>query len=295
MKHCSNIKESACPRFPFFFLAVTSLMLAGCNTERSSDKVIARVNDRVLTQEMIASQIDTARRTSDEEIRHFVNRWVTNELLFQESQKKGYDVSEEIRKKVTEAHKQLSIAELLEKEVYTPAEQDVTPNDVVAYYQSHADEFTLRNDLVLLSVAVFSRNDAAVQFRAAVLGTQGWDEGVKTFRNDTSKGMIAYSDSLFHTQATLYPSSLWRVAAILGQYEVSFPVKTSAGYFVMRLLGQYRKGTPDPLPHVERDIRQRLVVERRQQRYQNFLQQLRNRYTIQFMLPSKDSTAFGGE
>lgn len=282
-------------RFPFFFLIAGSLVLAGCSNERSSDKVIARVNNHVLTQEMIASQIDTSRAASDEEIRQFVNRWVTNELLFQESQRKGYDVSEEIRKKVTEAHKQLSIAELLDNEVYTPAENDVTQNDVAAYYQSHSDEFILRDDLLLLSVSVFTRNDAAVQFRAAVLGAQGWNAGVESFRSDTAKEMVAYSDSLYHTQATLYPSSLWRVATILGQYEVSFPVKTSAGYFVMRLLGQYRKGSPAPLPYVEHDIRQRLVMELRQQRYQNFLQQLRSRYTIQFMLPSKDSSAFGGE
>lgn len=282
-------------RFPFFFLGVSCVIMFGCGEQRPNGRVVARVNDQVLTLEMIEAQSDTSRKPSSDELRQYVNRWVTNELLFQEALQKGYDASDEIRTKVKEAHKQLSIAELLEKEVYDLAEKSITSSDVMAYYQSHIGEFTVNDDLVRLSIAVFNRNDVATQFRAIALGPQGWQEAVAAFRSDVTKGMISYSDSLFFTQSTLYPSELWKVASILGQYEVSFPVKTSAGFFVIRLLGQHKRGTTAPLPYVEGEIHQRLAMERRREKYQEFIQQLRTKHTVQFMLSQSDSSAFGGE
>ncbi|MBI2428429.1 MAG: peptidyl-prolyl cis-trans isomerase [Ignavibacteriales bacterium] len=282
-------------RFPFFFLCTACMIMYGCGEQQPQGRVVARVNDQVLTLEMIRAQSDTSRKPSDEEMKQFVNRWVTNELLFQEARQKGYDASEQIRQKVAEAHKQLSIAELLENEVYALAEKSITSDEVTSYYQTHPGEFTANEDLIRLTVAVFNRNDVATQFRAIALGPQGWVEAVAAFRSDLTKGMISYADSLFYSQSTLYPAELWKVAAILGYHEVSFPVKTSAGFFVIRQLGQYKKGTTVPLSYVEEEIRQRLAMERRQERYQEFIQQLRNKHTVQFMFSQTDSTAFGGE
>lgn len=295
MNRWNDIKESVIRRFPFFFLGAILSLISGCDERQPQERAVARVNDQVLTAEMIRAQSDTSRKPSNDEVRQYVNRWVTNELLFQEARQKGYDASEEIRQKVAEAHKQLTIAELLEREVYDLAEKSITPADVTAHYQSHLDEFTINEDLIRLSVAVFNRNDIATQFRAIALGPQGWQNAVDAFRSDAAKGMISYSDSLFFSRSTLYPAELWKVATILGQYEVSFPVKTSAGFFVIRLLGKHKRGTTAPLSYVEEDIRQRLVMERRQQRYQEFIQQLRSKHTVQFMFSQSDSSALGGE
>lgn len=271
------------------------MIMSGCGEQQPQGRTIARVNDQVLTLDMIQAQNDTSKKLSDDEMKQYVNRWVTNELLFQEARQKGYDASEQIRRKVAEAHKQISIAELLENEVYALAENSITPDDVLSYYQTHSDEFSASENLVRLSVAVFNRSDVATQFRAIALGPQGWQEAAAAFRSDVTKGMISYADSLYFSQSTLYPAELWKVAAILGQYEVSFPVKTSAGFFVIRLLGEYKKGTTAPLSYVEEEIRERLAMERRQQRYQEFIQRLRNKHTVQFMFSQTDSTAFGGE
>lgn len=295
MDRWNDIKESVSRRFPFFFLVAAWILLAGCGEQRPNGRVVARVNDQVLTLEMIEAQSDTSRKPTSDELRQYVNRWVTNELLFQEAVQKGYDATDEIRLKVMEAHKQLSIAELLEKEVYDLAEKSITSDDIQAYHQSHSGDFTVNSDLIRLSIAVFNRNDVATQFRALALGPQGWQEAVAAFRSDATKGMISYSDSLFFTQSTLYPPELWKVAAVLGQYEVSFPVKTSAGFFVIRLLGQHRKGTVAPLSYVEDEIRQRLAMERRREKYQEFIQRLRSKHTVQFMVSQSDSSAFGGE
>ena len=291
----SILKESGDRRFPLFFLVAVLALLSGCGETAQDRRVVASVNTRVLTMEMIRSQTDSSQKLTDAELQQYVNRWVTSELLYEEAQRKGYDETEEIRQKVAEARKQLSIAELLEREVYALAESSIQPDEIDSYYQSHNSEFALNENLVRLSVAIFSQNDAAVQFRASALGESGWDAAVDEFRNDTAKGMISLSDSLFFTQSSLYPPDLWKVASALGMQEVSFPVNTSVGYVVMRSLGQFKKGTPAPYTYVEPEIRSRLTMERRQQKYQEYIQQLRTKYAVQFMLPAADSLRLEGE
>lgn len=294
MRNIPDIKESACGRFPFFFLLLAITAFAGCEQSPPAGRAVARVNNSVLTMEMIREQVDTGRVLNETDIRQFVNRWITNELLYQESQQKGIENTDAIERKVAEARKQLSIAELLEQEVYAAAEKSIQNSEVAAYYQEHSDEYLLSDDLVRLSVIIFNTNAAASRFRSSALGEIGWDESVRIFREDAAGGVASYSDSLFFTQPSLYPPELWKVATALGMFEVSFPVNTSIGYVVMRSLGQYKKGTLSPIHYVQNDIRHRLTMERRQQRYQEYIQRLRTKHSVQYMYTAADSSAQEG-
>ncbi len=294
MKHSPDIKESVHGRFPFFFLLAAVLALWGCEQSQPAGRVVARVNNSVLTMEMIRERVDSNRVLNETDIRQFVNRWITNELLYQESLQKGIENTDVIERKVEEARKQLSIAELLEQEVYAAAERSIQNSEVAAYYQSHSSEYMLSDDLVRLSVIIFNTNAAASRFRSSALGETGWDESVRIFHEDNGNGVVSYSDSLFFTQPSLYPPELWKVATALGMFEVSFPVNTSIGYVVMRSLGQYKKGTLSPIHYIQNDIRHRLTMERRQQRYQEYIQRLRTKHTVQYMYTAADSNAQGG-
>lgn len=293
MKHSPDIKESVRGRFPLFFSLLLVAALTGCEQDRQQEQVVARVNNSVLTMEMIRERVDSARVLDETDIRQFVNRWITNELLYQESLQKGIENTDGIERKVEEARKQLSIAELLEQEVYAAAERSIHNSEVAAYYQSHSNEYLLSDDLIRLSVIIFNSNTSASRFRSSALGEMGWDESVRMFRTDTGSGVVSYSDSLFFTQPSLYPPELWKVATALGMFEVSFPVNTSIGYVVMRSLGQYKKGTLSPIHYIQNDIRHRLTMERRQQRYQEFIQRLRTKHTVQYLYTTPDSTAQG--
>lgn len=280
--------EESASRFPLFFFISLLIFGAGCSQPEQNETVIARVNDQSLTMEMIRANVDTVHPLSQSDIQQYANRWVTNEILFQEAQQRGYDGSEQIRQKVAEARKQLSIAELLEKEVYALAENSIRPEDIAEYFQSHSSEFILRESLMRLSLAVFREFEPANRFHAAVLTDAGWNNTVLQFRSDESKGLMSYSDSLFFTQSSLYPPELWKVASALGHFEVSFPVQTSVGFIVIQSRGQFKINSNAPVQYVEPEIRNRLAMERRQQRYQQFMQRLRTKHTVQMMITTKD-------
>lgn len=281
-------------RFPFFFL-ICAVVISSCSDAPQQGRTVASVDDQVLTMDMVRSQIDPSRTLTDTELHQIVNRWVTSELLYQEARRRGYDVSESIQQKVEEARKQLSIAELLEQEVYSLAENSVTSQEIAQYFKTHTGEYVLKEDLIRLSIAIFNQNDVANQFRASALSTIGWSQSIVEFRGDGSRGLLSYSDSMYFTQSTLYPPELWKVASVLGMEEVSFPIKTSVGYVVLQSLGQFKQGSLRPLASVEGEIRNWLAMERRQEMYQNFIQELRGKHSVQFMISSPDSISSKGE
>jgi hypothetical protein len=282
-------EESVLPRFPLFIFTALFLFSWGCTQEQSTGETVAIVNNQTLTMEMVRENSNGIDQLTRDDIRQIANRWVTNELLYQEAQQRGYDVAEHIQRKLTEAKKQLCISELLENEVYSLAESSVRPSEIASYFQIHNSEFVLREDVVKLSMVIFQSIESANLFREATLGEQGWDNSVVQFRTSTANPIMSFRDSVFFTQSSLYPPELWKVSNALGMFEVSFPVKTSVGFVVMRSLGQYKSGTLSPLQYVESEIRSRLAMELRQQRYQQFMQTLRAKHTVQLMVAPQDS------
>ncbi|MDP1676318.1 MAG: hypothetical protein Q8L88_05575 [Bacteroidota bacterium] len=283
-------EEGVSSRFPLFIFIIT-LFAAGCTQEQTAENVVARVNNQTLTMEMVRANSNGIDQLTQDDIRQIANRWITNELLYQEAQQRGYDAAEHIQRKISEAKKQLCISELLENEVYSLAESSIRSDEIATYFQIHSSEFTLQENLVKLSIVIFQSLEAANQFREVSLGELGWNNSVAQFRSSSANPIMSFRDSVFFTQSALYPPELWKVANALGMFEVSFPVKTSVGFVVIRSLGQFKSGMPSPLQNVEPEIRSRLAMELRQQRYQQFIQTLRNRYTVQLMIANQDSLA----
>ncbi len=282
-------REESARRFPLFVSTLLLLVAAGCTQTDVPGTVIARVNESVLTMEQVRANSDPARTLTQNEVRQYANRWVVNELLFQEARARGYDESEQLLAKVREAQKQLTIADLLEREVYSLAESSIQPSEIATYYQAHAAEFVLQEDVARLSVAIFAELEPANRFRSSALGESGWEAGIAAAAADQSNGLISYADSTFYTASSLYPPELWKVANALGMLEVSFPVKTSVGFVVMRSLGQFKVGGAAPISFVEPQIRSRLAMERRQERYQQYIQSLRAKHAVQMMVAVQDT------
>jgi hypothetical protein len=284
---CST--EESGVRFPLFFFCLFLSLTLGCTETQPNGTPVAKVNDRVLTVEMIRGSAAESQTLTQSDIQQYAKRWVTNELLYQEAQLRGLDGSDAIQQKLIEAQKQLSIAELLEKEVYSSAMNEIRREDAAEYFQNHSEEFTLHETLIRLSVVIFNEFEPANNFRTAVLSGSDWDTAIDQNRNDAAKGLMSYSDSIFYTKSSLYPLELWKVAGALGMSEISFPIKTSVGQIVLRSLGQFKEGTVAPLQYVEVEIRNRLAMERRQKRYQQFLQELRGKHTVTMMFTESDS------
>ncbi len=281
----------ALSRFIFLGSIAICCLVASCTQQPQQAQEIARVNNSVLTKKMITAQNDSTQILSATQQRLFAQRWITSELLYQEAKRVGLDQSEAVQKNIAEAQKQLVIAALLEREVFGESPSTLPTALVQTYFSSHREEFILPGTVMWISSVVFSERDAAAEFRSSVLDGKNWDVVLESYKANPalSNNIVSISDSLFYTETQLFPAELWKVATALGLFEVSFPVKTSAGYFVLRSLGHFKKGKTPPMRFVEATIRERLSMEQRQQRYAEFVEQLRKKNVVQLFLSEKDS------
>ena len=250
---------------------------------------------------MIRQQLDTSSGVSEMQIRMFARQWVNSELLYQEAKRQGLDRSDAVIRNLENARRELAINALLEKDVFNDTPQSISKEEIAVYFKDHSEEFALREDIVEISLVVFSEREPAVAFRETALEGGGWGAALaesQKVKNGQSP-LITRTDSAFYSQSTLFPAKLWKVSSALGTGEVSFPVKTSAGYFVILLLGSSQRGSTPPVEYVENAIRGRLMMQHRQERFTEYLETMRKKHTVQINLTGvpadHDSTQHMGE
>lgn len=259
----------------------------GCSRKEANKNVVARLDNRTLTLEEIRTNTDTSMELSDAQIQQYIQRWLIEETLYREAVKRGLDRTEEVNKKIEGVRKQLSINALLDREIYAQGLINFSEQDIKQYYDVHIKEFNLTNDVVLVSYALFKDRDAATQFRNLVLKGINWRDAIEQMLSS----VLGVVDSSYENQASLRPPELWRVAVNAIPREISFPINTKNGYYVLVVWKTLKRGQPADLMLVREEINNRLTVERRQKLFENFVDSLRSRHSIEVYFGSvTDST-----
>jgi hypothetical protein len=269
----------------FIFLLLGTA--AGCTKNEPERTPVARMDNQMLALEEIRAHIDTAREPSQAQIQQYIQRWLTEESLYREAVDRGLDRTNEINQKVDDVRRQLAINALLEKEVYSQQTLNVPLQEVRQYYDTHPKEFNVMHDLALISFTLFKNRDAATDFRNLVLKGTPWNSAI----SQQASSVVLRIDSSYRTEATLLPAELWRVASKLTNHELSFPISTDHGYYILVVWKFIKQGQTADLSLVEQEIRSRLTVERRRQVYGQLVQNLRAKHAIQVFVSSVPDSA----
>lgn len=279
-----------------FVFICTLLLLAGCSRDKSRNEFVARVGKTELTADELAAARDSVAgvRAHPEQ---FVNDWIINELLFQEANKRGMSESDQVRRQLDAARKRLVIEALLDKEVYSIDTSAVSEDSVRAIYASAPQSIALKEDVVHASFALFGDRDQANNFRALLVKRSPWNDAVDKMTSDstTRAELLQVATRQYFTQTTLYPEELWKLARTLARDEVSFVVHANAGYYVLVVHGIRRQGEQPEYDYARNEIRQRLVVAMRRDRYERLVADLRAKQSIELRLGQMQNLPAAGE
>ena len=253
------------------------IMVAGCSKTEKGKTPVARIDNQTLALEEVRAHIDTTREPSQAQIQQYIQRWLTEESLYREAVNHGLDRTEEMNQKVEDVRRQLAINALLEKEVYTQQTSNFSSQELNQYYSAHIKEFNLIHDVALVSFALFKNRDAATTFRNIVLRGTPWRSAL----SQQALSIFMHVDSSYQTQTTLVPPELWRVVTRSANNELSFPINTNHGYYILVVWKFVKQGQTAYLPLVEQEIRGRLTVERRRLLFDQFVQKLRAKHAIE--------------
>jgi peptidyl-prolyl cis-trans isomerase C len=271
-------------------------LFIGCSREGPSRPYVARVGPVELREDDLAGPADSLARARGKSM-SFINEWVVNELLYQEAQRRGLADSDQLRKQLEATRKRLAVEALLEKEVYGGGEDDVHDEEIAGSFKKNVASFTLREDVARVSYALFSERDMANQFRGSILRGSSWEDAVAMCQRDSvhSRELRAVARNQYFTQATLFPDELWKLARSLPKEEVSYAVKTAAGYYVLTVHSVKRVGETPEFEFVRNEVRERLLIERRRARYEQLVSDLRTRHKVEVNLSVADTAGGIGD
>ncbi len=283
------------PRNSFLTLLIAAALLPSCSGEKGQKPFIARVGTSELLEDDLVRD-SVAGRTIP--TREAVNEWIVNELLYQEAARRGLTTTDEYRRQVDAAKRRLAIVALLDQELYTSADTTLV-NDpaIMQAFAATGPEYTLHEDVVLASYALFADREIANTFRTALLRGTSWNEALRQIQTDEKAAslLLQAATRQYFTQQTLFPQVLWKLTRSLGKDEVSFVLKVNEGFYVVKAYGVKRQGDVPDLEYVRNDVRQRLLLEERRARYDRLVADLRARHGIEVRMDRIDTTRSGGE
>lgn len=270
-------------------------LFAGCSREGPSRPYVARVGSVELREDDLAVGADSLARVQGKSMA-FINEWVVSELLYQEAQRRGLADSDLLRKQLEATRKRLAVEALLDREVYGGADA-VSDDEVAGAFKKNVSSFTLREEVARVSYALFADRDEANQFRASILRGSSWEDALAASTRDSTRahGLRAVARNQYFTQATLFPDELWKLARTLPREEVSYVVKTAAGYCVLTVHSIKHVGETPEFDYVKSEVRDRLLIDRRRARYEQLVSDLRSRHKVEVNLSVADTAGGAGE
>jgi len=288
-------------KLPCFVLADGILLLVlllvgtGCSKKQPAGKTLARVGDEVLTEEMVKKEIAEGKINQFQQ-QDYITHWVETEVLYDEAKRQGLDNTEEIKRAVEEMKKRMAINALIQKDIIDKTQENLPDSTLRSYYNAHAPEFILNEDVARLNFVLFKDPNKALSFRAMVLKGEPWGSVYQKFIRDSvnASAVIASVDGHYFKQSTLYPAELWRMVTAMSPGEVSVPVSTQFGYYVIMLNSFQRAGQQASFEYVKEDVQARILLEKRQQMFNQMLESLKKKYNAQ-TFPARDTTKSGKE
>jgi hypothetical protein len=275
------------------FLAIVAavVLAAGCGKSPPPARVLARVGETELTLDELQSIVDTTTPGWRAHIPRDVAAWVSTEMLAQEAKRTGIEDDPGFHAEWNEAYRQILARRLMSGQIYADT-VSFTEEALRAYFQKHASEFFLREDVAKLNMIAFQTREQASSFAAQAVERGRWSELVSERMRDGafSSTVVTSREGVYETRRSIYPPEAWKVATTLPLNEISFPVRTPAGYYVIQALGLYRQGAAAEFELVREEVRTRLLMEYRREKATRFIGTLRERYNVQIFVTPEQRT-----
>ena len=256
------------------------MLLSGGCQRYAGGSYIARVGNATLTKADI-DQVRSGSRDSILDTHRYVDEWVITELLYQEAERRGITNDADVRREADEARRHFAVAALLQREVYDDT-SGITEDSIQAYFDRNRVGFTLREDVINMSYAAFTDREAANAFRSALLHGTSWDQAIAAFQKDSSSHGALYqsAERQYFTRGRTYPNELWKLASTMPKGDVSFVIKVEKSFYVLIAHAVMHQGSIPDVGYVRNDVRDRLLIERRRERYERLIATLRARATV---------------
>ncbi len=199
--------------------------------KRSPDPILAVVNGHRIRVSDFKKQMDAvpefyqAYVTSNRS--QFLQDLIDRELVYQKARHSGYARSRAIEERLAELKKDFIVQEYVQKEILE--NPDIPENDMRQYYKSHPMDFIQPASIHLYEIVVSDLKTAENIIERYRKG-ESFEDLARKHSEAPSKGR---GGDLGFVREGKLPDQLARPAFALSPGQVSSPVKTEAGYYIL--------------------------------------------------------------
>jgi parvulin-like peptidyl-prolyl isomerase len=250
--------------------------LLSCERPEPKKNIVATVGEATLSLNEVISDIPPQIRPNmtSLEIRQSVLRWVNNQVLYQEALERKLHETGNLNRELEKLRIELLANALIEEAL--DSQVVVTDEEVQDYFEINQGEFALSEDKVhAYHICVNSRRDAN-SVRSRLRSGDAFGEIVSSFASDT---LNLEWDLGYFSKDQIIPE-IASVVFTLRQGRYSQPIKSSYGYHVVKVIDKKSKGDISSLEMAKDEIRMKLMEQKKQQNYQRFLRQIKNKFNI---------------
>ena len=261
--------------FAFYLLFILILSCATKPTDNSP--VVATVGKSTLTINDIESMFlnETGIQVSGTQIQRYVQRWIETELVYKEALASGLKENPEVQKQLLDLEKDYLANRFIES--YNNSELSITDQEIEDYYNRNSDEFIRTEDFYNLRVILAENYRSASALRGEI--NAGTDFSTLA-KNHSLHGSSIDGGLLGWVRIDDLDDELARQVPRLSINQISSPIKTESGYYLVELLGSRPKDEVQSLEEVQMDIVNRLQIEKKRTKYENLISELSEKYEM---------------
>ena len=249
---------------------------AGCEL-LSRGKVLARVNDEVITQDEFQAKIGRLppyyRVLAREQKAKFLDELINEKLFLRQAYKSGVQRDKEVSELIKEAHNKIIVAKFIEEEINRNTK--ISDKDIEDFYSLHKKEFIAPAKYKASHILVSTEQEASDVLRRLNNG-EDFAAVAKEVSIDPSR--TNGGDLGYFTEGQMIPdfeSACFKLE--VGQ--TSDIVKTQFGYHIIKLTDK-KPPEAKTLDEVKDVIRRKILDVKKMERLQDIVKDLRSRARI---------------
>lgn len=261
------------------YFTLTVFLWIGCNNNtKEKQRVIAIVGDETLTLEGVLEEIpdEIKPNLSSMDIREYVQRWINSQVLYQEAKRRKLDERIDLKKEFAKVKRELMVNKLIE--LALEDEVEVTEEEIKSYYEENKESFILTDDQVHAYHILVNTKAEANNIRRRIRNGETFEAICKEVKH--AKEDSAYWDLGYFTREEIIPE-ISKVIFKMPRGALSLPIKSDFGYHIVKLVDIQKKGDINKLENVKEEIRFKLEVLKKRQRFERFLLQMKTKTKVQ--------------
>ena len=255
------------------------LIFFACGPERHGTPVVAHVGDAALTvaqvQNRVAPGLGPAETAAQR--REFVDKWIEEQLVYQEALAQGLDENARVQQLLDEARRDVLVASFLNREF--EAQVEISEFEITDYFATHSQKFTRTEDEIRAQHILLSSQRHANALRQKLVQGDSFEDAALEHSLDHSSK--SGGGDLGYFGAEDYPE-LWQACQNLTVNRTSKPVESNRGLHLVRVLDRQEAGTVKDLEQVRREIVETLVRQHYRQRLDDLVQRLKSEMSWEF-------------